>query len=74
MKAPQLTDLLAFQVCHVALVNWVMTCQHCGQTCKSAKRSQSLANHIYTYSGFVNMHKDCKPGEPSEVAKLLAAI
>lgn len=65
MKAPQITDILQFEFEHIKLNNWQIECTHCKDVCKAPKRSMSLQAHIFTYFGFVNLHKDCKPGDKS---------
>lgn len=61
MNAPQLTDILKFEFEHIKLNDWQLECTHCKDVSNALTKPMSLRNHIYTYSGFVNMHKDCKP-------------
>jgi hypothetical protein len=58
-------DIIKTEFEHIKLENSQITCGHCGDVLKTPRRSMSLKNHIYTFFGFCNLHKDCKPGGKS---------
>jgi hypothetical protein len=58
-------EILKTEFGHIKLEGGQITCAHCKDVSKAPARAMSLANHIYTFFGFVNLHKDCKPGGKS---------
>ncbi len=58
-------DILKTEFQHIKLNSGKIVCENCKDESKAPAKAMSLQNHIFTFFGFINHHKDCKPGGKS---------
>lgn len=54
---------------HVIFKSGKIVCTNCGDESNSPLKPQSLSNHLFTISGFVLIHINCKEGGVSPFKK-----